>query len=200
MYSLKGKPVLYLKVPPTRIRKELCNRNFTFSNHLTFLFATQPLALSDPTKLTVTILNMIHTKLSNKLVLALSLLRAKMSFSQIAELLEFQKFIYKSRVDLLAVGVPNEFINLLLSKSSLLAAMPLPKGQSTSDHIWEQERDFQDTLEQLMRSYSVSENAISHLRTFSEAMLLKLISLATLADIRPNVANLVLRNSLVDIK
>ncbi len=123
-----------------------------------------------------------------------------MSFSQIAELLEFQKFIYKSRVELLAVGVPDEFINLLLSKSSLLAAMPLPKGQSTPDQIWDQERDFQDTLEELMRSYSVSENAIGHLRTFSEATLLKLISLATLADIRPTVANLVLRNSLVDIK
>ena len=143
---------------------------------------------------------MLLTKLSNKLSLILSLVKAGVKFTQIADLLEFQKFISKSRKELLATGVPNEFINLLLSKSSLLAAMPLPKEQSATDQIWDQERDFQDTLEELMRSYSVSESAIGHLRTFSEATLLKLISLATLADIRPNVANLVLRNSLIDIK
>ena len=143
---------------------------------------------------------MLLTKLSNKLSLILSLVKAGVSFSQIADLLEFQKFISKSRKELLATGVPNEFINLLLSKSSLLAALPLPKEQSATDQIWDQERDFQDTLEELMRSYSVSESAIGDLRTFSEATLLKLISLATLADIRPNVANLVLRNSLIDIK
>lgn len=143
---------------------------------------------------------MLLTKLSNKLSLILSLVKSGVSFSQIADLLEFQKFISKSRKELLATGVPNEFINLLLSKSSLLAAMPLPKEQSATDQIWDQERDFQDTLEDLMRSYSVSESAIGDLRTFSEATLLKLISLATLADIRPNVANLVLRNSLIDIK
>ena len=85
------------------------------------------LALSDLLGLTVTILDMLLTKLSNKLSLILSLVKSGVSFSQIADLLEFQKFISKSRKELLATGVPNEFINLLLSKSSLLAAMPLPK-------------------------------------------------------------------------
>ena len=140
------------------------------------------------------------TELFNKLSLAYLLLKAKVSFSQISELLEFQSFISKSRRELLAAGVPNEFINLLLSKSSLLASMPLPKEQLASDQIWDQERDFQGTLEDLMRSYSVPESGIEYLRSFSEATLLKLISLATLSDIRPKVANLVLRNSLVEIK
>lgn len=143
---------------------------------------------------------MLLRNILSKLSLISSLIKAGVSFSQIADLLEFEKFIARSRKELLSEGVPNEFINLLISKSSLLASMPLPKEQSASDLIWDQERDFQGTLEDLMRSYSVSEGAIEHLRSFSEATLLKLISLATLADIRPNVANLVLKNSLLGIK